>query len=111
MERVDGVPWYVPGNELVHQLANQFQSSLVPTPYVWFDLFCIPQDDRPKPSKVFGLSSRRKKQDPKYRLTTFLELKQREEIKRQAGIFRGAVSSVILFNDIESWDGVGAALD
>lgn len=113
MEKVNGVPWFVPQNTLfdVHQLPDHFKSSPITTPYLWFDLFCIPQEDRPKPSKILGLFSKSKKQDPKYELTPFLKSKQVEEIGRQAGIFHCAAKSVIWFHDIESWDGAASVLE
>jgi hypothetical protein len=57
-------------------------------PYVWLDLFCIPQDDS----------------------TALFKKRQVEEISRQASIFRCATSSLIWFKDVDTWTSTRAAL-
>lgn len=81
---LDGVPWLVPQVTLydVHELPSMLQ--LLGCDYVWFDLFCIPQDG----SQLAQI-----------------------EISRQSTIFRRAQKCVAWLHDVESWEGVSRALD
>lgn len=85
---VPGVPWSVPQNsrfsvqELPNILARKSEQFL-PATYIWFDLFCIPQDRS--------------------------EL-QKREIARQAAIFGGAYRAIAWLNYVEDWDGLVSAL-
>ena len=82
---VEDVPWQVPENTRfeVGELPGTFRESHWETKYLWFDLFCIPQDRSP-----IALV----------------------EISRQAGIFRGAKSCIVWLNDVRGWTGVSAAV-
>ncbi|KAL9064114.1 MAG: hypothetical protein Q9161_009085 [Pseudevernia consocians] len=82
---VGNVPWQVPENTRfeVGELPSIFRERHWETKYLWFDLFCIPQDRSP-----IALV----------------------EISRQAGIFRGANSCMVWFNDVQCWTGVSAAV-
>ncbi len=81
---IPGVPWDVPRNTRfdVEDLPEQLKK--LGYRYVWFDLFCIPQER----------SSR-----------------ANEEIARQAAIFRGARACIAWLTDVQSWRGVRSALD
>lgn len=83
-DSIPGVPWPVPRNSLynVRILPDMFFQLGVQ--YVWFDLFCIPQDG----SRIADI-----------------------EIGRQTEIFRGAHTCVAWFHDITSWASVSYALD
>ena len=86
---IPGVPWTVPQNsrfaiqDLPDILARRSEQ-LLPAGYIWFDLFCIPQD-RSELSKI--------------------------EIARQAAVFGGAYQAIAWFNYIEEWNGLLHALD
>lgn len=83
--------WSIPQNKKfnVADLPDILASaSSVKTPFVWFDLLCIPQN----PARV-GLRQ-----------------VARDEIARQAKIFRAAKYAVAWLNDVESWTGLHAAL-
>ncbi len=76
--QVDGVDWAVPTNSRfrVLHLPEIFQSLDWPVRYIWFDLFCIPQESCPE---------------------------QAEEIGKQAEIFRRAACNVIWMHDVVGW--------
>lgn len=85
---VSGVPWKVPGNTRfdVEQLPNillNCRSAFLPTPYLWIDLFCIPQDRSPLGDV---------------------------EISRQAAIFGEATKAIVWLNDITEWTGIQGGL-
>ncbi|KXH40254.1 hypothetical protein CSIM01_06431 [Colletotrichum simmondsii] len=82
---VPGVPWLVPENTIydVRDLPGQLKE--LGYRYIWFDLFCIPQD----------------KSNPR----------AGQEIANQASIFKGSSRCIAWINDVESWHGVLAALD
>ncbi|KAJ9604369.1 hypothetical protein H2200_011203 [Cladophialophora chaetospira] len=84
---VDGIPWKVPENTRfeVRELPDFLLSELEKLEYVWFDLFCIPQEDLSSPLA-------------------------RQEISRQASIFKNSSASIAWFSDINSWEGTRAAL-
>lgn len=77
--RFQGVDWDIPRNTRfpVENLPQELKKLPLSYPYVWLDLLCIPQDNR---------------------------LEAQEEIARQAAIFTGAASSIIWFNEIETWE-------
>jgi len=83
---VHGVPWLVPQNTRfeVARLPDDLQRIQPPCPYVWLDLFCIPQDGSAKAD---------------------------EEIARQASIFQCSTQCLAWLNDAKSWHGVAQALD
>ncbi|KAI0006867.1 hypothetical protein F4779DRAFT_594904 [Xylariaceae sp. FL0662B] len=76
--RVPGVKWLVPRNSRfdILSLPETFSQLDWPVRYVWFDLFCIPQEDCAQ---------------------------QAEEIGKQAEIFRQAERTVVWCNDILGW--------
>jgi hypothetical protein len=82
---LEGVPWPVPVNTRfdVAALPDIFADQLWQTSYIWFDLFCIPQDDS--------------------------ELKD-IEIARQAEIFRNSEACIAWLNDVEGWEAVSASV-
>lgn len=82
---VEKVPWAIPLNTRfdVSALPALFSQQSWSTRYLWFDLFCIPQDG----SKLAGI-----------------------EISRQADIFRNSTKSALWLNDIESWDALSNAV-
>ncbi|KAG2411668.1 hypothetical protein HFD88_009224 [Aspergillus terreus] len=89
--RIKGVnDWLVPQNTRfsVTDLPTILSSASLGTPFVWFDLLCIPQD------------------------TSDHQLKQiaRDEIGRQARIFRGAKFAAAWLNDVDEWEGLHVAL-
>ncbi|CAI6291710.1 unnamed protein product [Periconia digitata] len=77
--RVEGVPWPVPVNTRfdVHKLPDIFAANKWTTPYLWFDLYTIPQNG----SKLAD-----------------------EEIARQHIIFRNSSAAVAWISGIQSWD-------
>ncbi|KAJ9653650.1 hypothetical protein H2198_007201 [Neophaeococcomyces mojaviensis] len=81
---VQGVPWKVPENSLynVRDLPQKFDR--LHKAYLWFDLFCIPQDGRP----VGGI-----------------------EIARQASIFGNCEECIAWMHDVERWEGTQRALN
>lgn len=88
---LDGLKeWSLPQNSKfkVEQLPNILASIPFGTPYVWFDLVCIPQE--PTDERLITISKR--------------------EIGRQAKIFRRARFAVAWFNDVNSWKSMNAAI-
>ncbi|KAI0169865.1 hypothetical protein GGR52DRAFT_486477 [Hypoxylon sp. FL1284] len=81
---IPGVPWKVPQNSLYDVQELPRHLARLGFPYVWFDLFCIPQNG----SKRGQL-----------------------EIANQARIFRGSKTCIAWINDVESWDPLLCALD
>ena len=80
--KLTGVPeWDIPQNSMfdVCNLPTILAKVPVSTPYLWFDLVCIPQNHS-------------KRAD--------------EEIAKQASIFRQATHTIIWFNTITSWAGL-----
>ncbi|KAK8133122.1 hypothetical protein PG999_001295 [Apiospora kogelbergensis] len=77
--------WAVPENTLFDVKQLPWILSRVPTstPYIWFDLVCIPQDNSDR---------------------------GRDEIARQAVIFKEAAHVVVWFNQIGSWDGLESVM-
>ena len=76
--QIEGVDWAVPNNsrfEVLH-LPEVFSRLDWPVQYIWFDLFCIPQDECPE---------------------------QAQEIGKQAEIFRQAACNVLWMHDVFSW--------
>jgi hypothetical protein len=85
--RVDGVEnWLIPENEIfnVKNLPQILVDVPTKTPYVWFDLLCIPQDR---------------------------SARALEEIARQATIFRKAQYAIAWLNTIEHWSGLKGAVE
>lgn len=78
---VAGIPWKVPQNTRfdVHELPHMLAEVPSTTRYIWFDLFCIPQD-----GSIIGT----------------------REIARQAIVFQNAKNAVAWLNDVESFDGL-----
>ncbi|KAI0140729.1 hypothetical protein BJ166DRAFT_472864 [Pestalotiopsis sp. NC0098] len=81
---VPGVPWRVPQNTLYDVCRLPEQLAQLGFEYIWFDLFCIPQD-----------GSKRAEQ----------------EIANQSAIFKSSQRCLAWINDVESWDVVEHALD
>ncbi|OHF00812.1 hypothetical protein CORC01_03886 [Colletotrichum orchidophilum] len=81
---VPGVPWLVPENTRydVRDLPGQLKE--LGYRFIWFDLFCIPQDRSERAAL---------------------------EIASQASIFKGSSNCIAWINDVDSWHGVLAALD
>lgn len=77
--------WEVPENTIFDVKSLPTLLSKVPssTRFVWFDLICIPQDHSPK---------------------------ARDEIARQAEIFRNASHSIIWLNKLQSWEGLRSTI-
>lgn len=82
---VDGVPWLVPQNTRfqVEDLPTLLASIPTKTPFVWFDLVCIPQD-----RSVISV----------------------QEIARQAIIFKSANFVVAWLNDVASFDTLSSVI-
>lgn len=82
--------WLVPQNTKfdVADLPNILESACFRTPFVWFDLLCIPQEPESNTLKFIA----------------------RDEIARQAKIFRGAKDAVVWLNDVYGWTGLHVAL-
>lgn len=80
---IDGVPWPVPRNSRFNVDHLPAKLKGLGCRFVWFDLFCIPQNE---------------------------SLEASEEISLQSYIFRGSRACVAWLNDIESWDGVKSGL-
>ena len=81
--QVEGVQdWKIPENEIfdVQKLPQLLAEAQLTTPFVWFDLLCIPQDTS----------------NPRYL----------EEISRQGTIFRGSAACIAWLDDIEDWGGL-----
>lgn len=102
----DQVPWLVPTNTQyrVEDLPDQFAE--LGASYIWFDLFCIPQDSGdPNDDLIFaapeGLDAE---------TVTGARLRT-VEIGRQVEIFRGASRTIGWIHDAASWDGLCSALD
>ncbi|KAL2851119.1 hypothetical protein BJY01DRAFT_245059 [Aspergillus pseudoustus] len=88
---VDGVDeWTVPQNSKfnVAELPRILASAVLATRFVWFDLLCIPQESENE------------------RLVAIA----RQEIARQAKIFRNATNAVAWINDVEGWHGLHVAV-
>ncbi|OJJ58383.1 hypothetical protein ASPSYDRAFT_1049073 [Aspergillus sydowii CBS 593.65] len=85
---VDG--WLIPQNTRfnVTELPNILSSACLETPYAWFDLLCIPQTPDSEQLQQIG----------------------RDEIARQAKIFRGAKHAAAWFNDVEGCTGIHLVL-
>lgn len=81
---VPGVHWPVPENKIFDVKSLPEQLHRLGWRYIWMDLFCIPQDR---------------------------SLLSREEIAKQASIFKGSSGCIAWINDVNSWDGVLKALD
>lgn len=83
---IEGVPWPVPKNSRfeVEKLPHILKEATCTTPYVWIDLFCIPQVQETHPL---------------YRIMS-------EELARQGEIFSNADGATIWFNDVENWVGL-----
>lgn len=79
-----GVPWNVPENSLYDVRDLPRLLGQLGIRYIWFDLFCIPQDN---PA-----------------LRDF-------EISRQTIIFQGSAACIAWLHDVDSWTGVQAAMD
>lgn len=94
---VVGVPWPVPIIDLdesldVRQLPKRLKKlrkTAGNVPYLWIDLFCIPQEDA----------------GPAYATI------QKEEVERQAIIFRGALKAYAWLNQETSWRTLEAAVN
>lgn len=87
---IAGVPWPVPENTLydvrdLPQWLYELGTNKGRTRYIWFDLFCIPQDP----------------EDPR----------QQIEIANQASIFRNCERCIAWLNAAEYLDGVSSALN
>ena len=85
---VPRLPWPLPRNTRfdIEDLPEVFAKNadlFAPAKYVWFDLFCIPQDRSPL---------------------------AKQEIANQAAIFRGAYRAVAWLNYVSSWDGLSSAV-
>ena len=83
---IKGVPWHVPRNKRfeIESLPQQLRRLKMQAPFVWIDLFCIPQDRSPKAA---------------------------EEINRQAIIFQNASHCIAWMNDMTGWTKTLQALD
>ena len=73
--------WEVPQNSIfdVNQIPSLMNEVPVLTPYIWFDLVCIPQNNSERADI---------------------------EIAKQASIFRQATHTIIWFNQIQDWTGL-----
>lgn len=87
---VQGVPWLVPRITLhdVQGLPRALKEAGFHEPYLWIDLFCIPQEDTV---------------DWQARIC-------RQELPRQATIFQHASTEIAWFDDIDNWCGAEIAL-
>lgn len=81
---VPGVPWLVPENTLYDVCDLPEQLAQLGFGYIWFDLFCIPQDESERAQL---------------------------EIANQAAIFKSSRRCLAWINDVESWEVVENALD
>ncbi len=83
---IDGVPWLVPQNERfeVDRLPEHLKQIRPRIPFIWIDLFCIPQDGSRKAD---------------------------DEINRQAIIFQNSSRCIAWINDARQWSGTMTALD
>lgn len=81
---VPGVPWLVPENTLYDVRDLPEQLAQLGFEYIWFDLFCIPQDKSERAQL---------------------------EIANQAAIFKSSERCLAWINDVETWDVVEHALD
>lgn len=83
---ISGVPWLVPTNSLydIRDLPGILESCLRPGErYIWFDLFCIPQDNGPQTAV---------------------------EVAKQASVFGRSRRCIAWLHDVEGWDGVRGGL-
>lgn len=80
---VTGVPWHVPPNKLydVQELPEMLCRLPADIQFVWFDLFCIPQDAS-QPAVT------------------------QQEIANQASIFRGSSRALVWLHNVENWQAV-----
>ncbi|TRX92899.1 hypothetical protein FHL15_006305 [Xylaria flabelliformis] len=87
---VQGVPWLVPSITLydIEDLPRVLSEAGFRESYLWIDLFCIPQEETV---------------DWQVRIC-------REELPRQAIIFKNARTAVAWFHDIEDWRATQSAL-
>ncbi|KAL3444154.1 hypothetical protein BJX65DRAFT_311121 [Aspergillus insuetus] len=90
MEPVVGVPWLVPKIRRydVKELPRIIRDAGFSEPYLWLDLFCIPQETKKK---------------------SHLEILN-AELPRQLAIFRNASTVVMWLNDVTSWDNTTSAI-
>ncbi|KUM62191.1 hypothetical protein ACN42_g4922 [Penicillium freii] len=91
------VPWLIPRNSLfdVERLPDILAQIPTDTPYIWFDLVCIPQE---------GCGEELDEQ---------LRQAMRTEVASQASIFKGAKHAIAWWNTDsapESWDGMRSAI-
>ncbi|GIZ44563.1 hypothetical protein CKM354_000775800 [Cercospora kikuchii] len=85
---IPGVPWSVPQNSrfAVEDLPNvlvEKSAQFLPATYIWFDLFCIPQDR---------------------------SALAKDQIAKQAAIFGGAYRAIAWLNYVDDWNGLVLAL-
>lgn len=90
MESVRGVPWQVPKltSYDVKQLPEVIMDAGFAEPYLWLDLFCIPQE---------------MSVDWQARIC-------KAELPRQLAIFRNSSTAAIWMNDVASWDNTAGAV-
>ncbi|KAL4990768.1 hypothetical protein BDW68DRAFT_174759 [Aspergillus falconensis] len=90
MEYVCGVPWQVPKITRydVKELPRMIMDAGFSEPYIWLDLFCIPQE---------------------MSVDWQLEI-CKAELPRQVAIFRNSSTAVAWLNDVASWDNTRAAV-
>ncbi|KAK8103578.1 uncharacterized protein PG998_010611 [Apiospora kogelbergensis] len=88
--RVNGVPWLVPviSRYDVRDIPQMISDAGFNEPYVWMDLLCIPQE-----MEVQWQSEICK-----------------QELPRQAEIFRNASTAVVWLADVDSWTGMESAV-
>jgi len=91
------VPWLIPRNSLfdVERLPDILAQIPTDTPYIWFDLVCIPQE---------GCGEELDEQ---------LRQAMRTEVASQASIFKGAKHAIAWWNTDsapETWDGMCSAI-
>lgn len=84
---INGVDWKVPRNtrfdvEAMPEVFWNHRDLFAPTKHIWFDLFCIPQDE--------SIAS--------------WALAKEQEIGRQAAIFDSAYQAICWLNDIDDWN-------
>ncbi|KAI4600083.1 hypothetical protein KJ359_001185 [Pestalotiopsis sp. 9143b] len=84
--KVDGVPWLVPSLSRydVRGIPQMIHDAGFPEPYVWIDLFCIPQE----------------------MATTWQAEICKQELPRQAAIFQNAATAVVWLSDIDDWSAI-----
>lgn len=84
--KVDGVPWLVPSLSRydVREIPQMIHDAGFPEPYVWIDLFCIPQEMD----------------------STWQAGICKQELPRQAAIFQNAATAVVWLSDIDDWSAI-----